>query len=97
MKVSGLIKQMMDLVQVNDDFKRRTVIIETSDRGHVELISVEFFQDHTKLLEKYNEGDRVTIYFNLKGRKWTNKEGIDKYFNTLQGWKIADEHPMDEE
>jgi len=33
-------------------------------------------------------GQDVTIGVNLRGRMWTNPQGEDKYFNTIEGWKI---------
>ena len=29
---------------------------------------------------------------NIKGRKWEDKEGNIKYFNSIQGWKIETEN-----
>lgn len=81
--------EIYDSVQVTKDFKRRTIVVEHNDRGHTELISLEFFQEHCKLVDTFKKGDRVTIDFNLKGRKWTNPDGVDKFFNTLQAWKIG--------
>ncbi|MEO0333701.1 MAG: hypothetical protein AAF223_18830, partial [Bacteroidota bacterium] len=26
--------------------------------------------------------------FNLKGRKWVDRQGVTKYFNSLQAWRI---------
>ena len=96
MKIRGVLKTINDTVKVNNDFCRRNAIIETSDRGHTESISIEFYQDHCKMLDEFKEDSHVVVDFNLKGRKWTNNDGVTKYFNTLQGWKIAIDENMDE-
>ena len=33
-------------------------------------------------------GQKVNVYFNLRGREWTNPQGEIKYFNSLDAWKI---------
>ncbi len=40
------------------------------------------------MLDKYSAGDYVAVDINLRGREWTNPEGVVKYFNQIQGWKI---------
>ena len=30
----------------------------------------------------------VEVFFNLRGREWTNPQGEVKVFNTLDAWKI---------
>ena len=88
MKVKGVLVKVYDTVQVTNDFRRRNIILELDDRGRSEYISLELFQDHCTLVDSFKTGDKVAIDFNLKGRKWKNNEGVEKYFNTLQAWKI---------
>ena len=33
-------------------------------------------------------GDEIKVYFNLRGREWTDKQGATRYFNSLEAWKI---------
>lgn len=33
-------------------------------------------------------GDEVEVFFNLRGRPWTDKKWKKSYFNSLQLWKI---------
>ena len=46
------------------------------------------FQDKVDLINDFKVGDEVGVEFNLKGRKWTDPKGVDKYFTTLQAWKL---------
>ena len=89
MKINGILKTISDTVQVSNDFQRRNIVLEHCDKGHIELVSFELYQDHCKLVDTFKEGDKVIVDFNVKGRKWTNMEGTTKYFNTLQAWKIV--------
>ena len=34
-------------------------------------------------------GDEVEVSFNLRGRPWTNKEGVTTYFNSLVVWRLT--------
>lgn len=92
MKVKGVLTAIYDAIQVTAEFKRRQFILEiTDDRGRTENISFELFQEHSKLVDSFKTGDKVVVDFNLKGRKWANPEGIEKYYNTLQAWKIVND------
>lgn len=87
MELTGKIKVLEDTVNVSPEFRKRSVVITTEEQ-YPQQISVEFIQDKCEVLNGYNVGDHVTIGINLKGREWTNKEGVVKYFNTIQGWRI---------
>ena len=49
----------------------------------------EFTQDRADIPSRYNEGDKVTISINIRGREWTNREGETRYFVSIQGWRMA--------
>ena len=56
------------------------------------MISFQLVQDKCSLLEAYNEGDEISVNFNLRGREWVSpKDGTTKYFNSLEAWKIEGE------
>jgi len=52
------------------------------------MLMVEFIQDKCDLLNSFKVGDDVKININLRGREWINPEGVAKYFNSIQGWRI---------
>lgn len=83
---TGKVLNIFGEFQVNNDFKKRDIVIQvTSEQtGRSETLKFELFQDHCELADSFKEGDRVKVYFNVKGRKWE-----EKYFNTLQAWKIS--------
>ena len=89
MNIKGVITVIENEVQVSESFKKRVFVVEYADNPqYPELISFETIQDKTSLLDALKVGDNVSVEFNLKGRKWTNADGVDKYFNQLQAWKI---------
>ncbi len=89
MNITGKIIALFDIHEVNEKFKKREFVIEYAENpSYPEVIKLEFIQDKCTLLDPFKLGDQVTVEFNLKGRKWTDRNGKDIYFNTLQAWKI---------
>lgn len=88
MEVTGVIKVLNDSQNIgNNSFRKREVVI-TTDEQYPQFISIEFIQDKCDLLNNFKVGQQVTININLRGREWINPEGVKKYFNAIQGWRI---------
>lgn len=87
LKVTGKIIAIMGTQQVTDTFSKREFVIET-DEQYPQMVKFEFTQAKCSVLDHEKIGNNVTVNFNLRGRKWTNKQGEDVYFNTLQAWRL---------
>ncbi len=88
MDVTGRIKKIEETKEYGSNgFKKREIVITTEDQ-YPQHILIEFVQDKCALLDSYQEGQDVKIAFNLRGREWVNPEGVAKYFNSLNGWRI---------
>lgn len=85
--VLTVIKEMQ-VVGSGKKFKKRVCVLKTKEQYPQELL-IEFTQNDCPMLDSYGVGEEVSIDVNLKGRKWTNTEGVDKYFNSIQGWRIS--------
>ena len=68
-------------------FKKQEVVVTTAEQ-YPQMIMIEFVQDKCDLLNAFKVGDDVKININLRGREWINPEGVAKYFNAIQGWRI---------
>ena len=89
MEITGRLEVIKPEQIISDTFKKREFVIrEITKADYPQLILMEIHQDKCGLLDSYKIGDMVKIKFNLRGRKWTNPEGIDKYFNSLNVWQI---------
>ncbi len=89
MDLQGKILEIFETVQINDSFKKREFVVEYADNpNYPELIKFELTQDRCDLLNDFKVNDEVEVWFNIKGRKWTDPQGEDKYFNSLQAWKL---------
>lgn len=88
LELTGTIEKIFDTKEFGEKgFKKRELILNSGGE-YPQVISIEFVQDKTAILDKYAVGDNVEVGININGRKWTSPEGEDKYFNTLSGWKI---------
>ncbi|MCK5616209.1 DUF3127 domain-containing protein [Candidatus Pacearchaeota archaeon] len=86
--IKGKIVKINETQTIGDKgFTKRSLILQTLDKYPQEL-NIEFIKDKCDLLDKLAEGQEVAISTNILGRKWTNPEGVDMWFNSLQGWNI---------
>lgn len=89
MNVKGKILEISDTQKISDKFQKREFVIEyVENPQYPEFLQFELIQDKCTQLDQFKEGENVDVYFNLKGRKWTNPQGQVKYFNSLQAWKL---------
>ena len=92
MKVEGKLHVIYEKNQVSDSFKKQEFVLAIDeDTDYPQFVKFEVVQDKIdklRLGNKYNVNDKVEVEYNLRGREWTNKDGVVMYFNTLQCWKM---------
>ncbi|WP_103327719.1 DUF3127 domain-containing protein [Bacteroidetes bacterium endosymbiont of Geopemphigus sp.] len=91
MEISGRVKKISDTQTFASGFRKRELVLITEEQ-YPQHILVEFVQDKTELLDALMPDDQVKISINLRGREWVNPEGVTKYFNSIQGWRIEKVH-----
>ena len=88
MEVQGSIKVIGEVQEISATFKKRELVVST-DEQYPQTLSIEFIQDKTDLLNKFEVGQNVKVGINLRGREWENPQTNEiKYFNSIQGWRI---------
>lgn len=87
LKLKGTIVAIKEKQQVTDTFSKREFVIETEEQ-YPQMIKFELTQNKCDDILGHSEGDEVEVSFNVRGRKWTNKEGEDVYFISLNAWRI---------
>ena len=88
MELEGKIKLIGETETFGSNgFRKREVVITTEEQ-YPQHILIEFVQDKCDLLDTFNVGQKVKVGINLRGREWVNPQGEEKYFNSIQGWKI---------
>lgn len=90
MDLKGELIRIYDTKQVSEKFALREFVIETKEQ-YPQSIILQVSQDKCKILDNYKLGDLVQVSINVRGRKWTDKDGNDRFFNTLEAWKITNE------
>ena len=89
MNLKGTIKEIFDTQHISDRFTKREFVVEYIDNPqYPQYIKFEMTQDKCVLLDQYKVGDEVDVQFNVRGRAWTNPQGVTQYFNTLQAWRL---------
>lgn len=91
MEITGTIKKIFALQSFPSGFKKREIILYTNEQ-YPQNICIEFIQEKINLLDNFKVENEVKISISLKGREWTNPEGVTKYFNTIQAWRIENLH-----
>lgn len=97
-KIRGVLSKIQEEKIINDSFKKRTFTIDdntnpfngsTKDTYYFDLIG-----NNTVLLDSFNVGDFVEVYFNIRCKEY-KKEGVDdRCFVSLQAWRII-KHKVD--
>ena len=88
MQVSGTVKVINKTQEIGKSgFTKRELVVTTSEQYPQDIL-VEFVKDECELLDAFEIGQSVTVSINIRGREWINPEGVAKYFNSIQGWRI---------
>lgn len=89
MKIEGKLHLKNDTVQVSDKFKKREFVIEYVENPmYPQHVLFQLTQDKVDLIDNYEVGQQLEVTFNLRGRKWQSPDGVVKYFNTLEAWRL---------
>jgi hypothetical protein len=98
-EITGILHEIFDEEQVSEKFKKLAFVLLYYPSGNQqwpEYIRFELHGGNTGLLDSYNEGEEVTVHFNLRGRLWTNPQGKKFWFNTFVAWRFqrGDDHAV---
>lgn len=88
MEIEGRIKVLNETQTFGTNGFRKREIVITTEEQYPQHVLIEFIQDKCDLLNSYKVGQDAKISINIRGREWINPEGIAKYFNAIQGWRI---------
>lgn len=88
MEVTGKIKLINETQTFGASGFRKRELVLTTDEQYPQMLMIEFVQDKCDMLNNFQVGQDVKISINLRGREWINPEGVAKYFNSIQGWRI---------
>ena len=81
--ITGKVKVIQEAQTFGSGFTKREIVLTVEDGKYPQDINLEFVQDSVAKLDAVNEGDTVTVTFDVRGREYNGR-----YFNNLVGWKI---------
>lgn len=91
LQVTGKLLVKYETQQVSDKFKKREFVLELGEEinGNVYTNYAKFqlVQNKCEILDRYNEGDTVTVDFNIKGNRW-ERDGKVNFISNLDAWRI---------
>jgi single-strand DNA-binding protein len=65
------------------DFVKREFWLQLADEKYPQTVPFELAGEKTDIIDAYQEGQEITVEFNLRGRIWQ-----DKCFGSLSAWRI---------
>lgn len=88
--LKGKVHEVIPAQQVSDKLKKQEVIIEYVENNpqYPEYLKFEAINDKCDLIVPLKVGQEVEVFFNMRGRAWTDKSGKKSYFNSMQLWKV---------
>ncbi len=101
MEIQGKLIEIFETQQVSDRFRKREFVLEyATNPEYPEFLKFELVQDRCEQLDGFQVNETLQVRFDLKGRRWTDRQGQVKYFNSLQAWQLsrlqADAQPSSE-
>ena len=85
-ELTGKVKLIQDPQTFSSGFTKREIVVTVEDGRFSQDINLEFLQDKVSLLDTVSEGQRIKVFFDIRGREYNGR-----YFNNLVGWKIESE------
>jgi len=89
MKIIGSLKVKNDVIEISNSFSKREFVLTVVDGAFSNDILIQLTKDKVTLINDINIGDLLEVEVNLSGKCWVNPEGVEKYFNSLNAWKVS--------
>ena len=87
--ITGVIKKKFPEQQVSEKFRKRDFVLTDNSSQYPQHITFQLVQDRCSLIDGFNEGQEIKVFFNLRGREYTDKRTNEiRFFNTVEAWKI---------
>ncbi|WFB36991.1 DUF3127 domain-containing protein [Kiritimatiellota bacterium B12222] len=81
-EMTGTVKKIMDLMTFDSGFTKREFVVTTKDQ-YPQDVKFETVRDKTSLCDKMQEGQEVTVHFDVRGNEFK-----DRYYVNLNAWRV---------
>lgn len=82
-----ILKWVSPITKVSDTFSKREIVVETIGQ-HTQVLVLEVYNDKCADCESIPLGTMVDLRIDLRGRVWTNPQGVSRVINTIVAWKV---------
>lgn len=83
----GFVQRVFDTQIVSDKFKKREMWLNIPSE-YPQTIQFQVTQGRVDLLDNIKVNDEVEVFYNIRGKVYTNKQGGESCFTSLEAWKI---------
>jgi len=87
-EVDGKLHKVFDTESKTETFQAREFVIEIGDGNYPQYIKFQLTQDRCSLIDSYQPGQQIKVFFDLRGREWN-----EKYFTNLNAWRVTSAAP----
>ena len=81
-EIEGTLHKKFDTESKSESFQAREFVIAT-EGNYPQFVKFQLTQDRCSVVDKYQEGEKVKVFFDLRGREWQGK-----YFTNLNAWRV---------
>jgi single-strand DNA-binding protein len=81
-ETEGILHKKYEIESKSSSFQTREFVI-TTEGTYPQYVKFQLTQDKCGVIDPCNEGEKVKVYFDLRGREWQGK-----YFTNLNAWKV---------
>ncbi len=71
----------------SNGFKKAELWLEVPDGEYPQTLNLEVLKDKANEIQSLQVGTEIKAHINLRGRKWTGSDGVEKVFNSITLWK----------
>ena len=82
-EISGTIKKIFEEQTFGSGFNKREFVLTTEADRYPQDLKFECVKDKVALVASLTPGDKVKVFFDLRGREWK-----ENYYVNLAAWKI---------
>ena len=81
-EIEGTLHKVFEIESKTASFQTREFVI-TTEGTYPQFVKFQAVQDRTGIVDGLKEGDKIKVFFDLRGREWQGK-----YFTNLNAWKV---------
>jgi single-strand DNA-binding protein len=81
-EIEGTLHKIYELENKSGSFQTREFVLSTEGQ-YQQFVKFQLTQDKCNVIDQYQEGEKIKVSFDLRGREWQGK-----YFTNLNAWRV---------